>query len=339
MPQIPAVAPSWLERARIRAGAVVVDGFFRALSSAGRLHPQADPARHNVEVLHDLSYTTIDCVEHRLDVYRPRHLTGPCPAVLYIHGGGFRILSKETHWLMGLAFARKGFVVFNINYRLAPQHPYPAALEDACAAYLWVIANGARYGADVSRLVVAGESAGANLAASVTLATAYRRPEPFARAVFDADVRPVAALPACGMLQVSDPQRFQRRKKLPMFVQDRLDEVSRAYLAGARTDAPGGLDLADPLVVLERREPPDRPIAPFFAAVGTRDPLLDDTRRLKAAMDHLGARCEVRFYAGEVHAFHALVFRANAVRCWRDTFAFVEDCLAPAAAAAVPARD
>ncbi|MEI8257034.1 MAG: alpha/beta hydrolase fold domain-containing protein [Deltaproteobacteria bacterium] len=329
------IASSWLERARVRAGAVAVDGFFTSLSRLGKLHPQADPARHDVEVLRDIAYATDGRVEHRLDVYRPRGPSGPRPAVLYVHGGGFRILSKETHWIMGLAFARRGFVVFNINYRLAPQHPYPAALEDACAAYAWVVENGARYGADLSRLVVAGESAGANLATSVTVASAYRRPEPFARAVFDTDVRPVAALPACGVLQVSDPKRFSRRRPLPAYIQDRLDEVSNAYLAGAPTDAPGGIELADPLVVLERGATPDRPLAPFFAAVGTRDPLLDDTRRLKTALDRLGVRCEVRFYAGEVHAFHALVFRANAVRAWRDTFTFVEDCLAPAAVSSV----
>ena len=51
--------------------------------------------------------------------------------MLYVHGGGFRILSKDTHWIMGLAFARRGFLVFNIGYRLAPKHPFPAAIADA----------------------------------------------------------------------------------------------------------------------------------------------------------------------------------------------------------------
>ena len=52
-------------------------------------------------------------LEHRLDIYRPRESSGPLPIVLYIHGGGFRILSKDTHWVMGLAFARREFLVFN----------------------------------------------------------------------------------------------------------------------------------------------------------------------------------------------------------------------------------
>src|SRR5690606_5988723 len=123
--------------------------------------------------------------EHRLDVYRPAHAEGPRPVVLYVHGGGFRILSKETHWLMGLYFARRGYVVFNIGYRLAPKHPFPAALEDSADALGWVVQNAHRYGGDPTRLVLAGESAGANLVTSLTLACCYRREEPYARRVFD----------------------------------------------------------------------------------------------------------------------------------------------------------
>lgn len=324
-----ASAESWLKRTRMRAGAVVVDNFFRGISRLGKLHPHANPAHHNVDVEHDVIYRDTGLHEHRLDVYRPRGFEGPRPVVLYIHGGGFRILSKDTHWVMALAFARRGYLVFNISYRLAPLHPYPAALEDACAAYEWVIENAARFGGDISRLVVAGESAGANLATAVTLATAYRRPEEFARRVFETDVRPLVTLPACGILQVSDPQRFTRRKSIPTYVQDRIDEVSAAYLGAARAHEAGGVELADPLVLLERGEQPERPLPPFFAPVGTRDPLLDDTRRLKLALDALGVRCDVRYYPGEMHAFHALVFRPNAIQCWRDTYDFVAEHLPP----------
>ena len=112
-------------RLRRRAGAALIDGFFRGISRAGRLHPAADPARHSVEVIADLAYLDSVNPAHRLDVYRP--LERPeqgLPIVLYVHGGGFRILSKDTHWIMGLAFARRGFLVFNIGYRLAPKHPF-----------------------------------------------------------------------------------------------------------------------------------------------------------------------------------------------------------------------
>jgi acetyl esterase len=311
-------------RIRMATGAFVVDNFFRIASRAGSLHPNARPARHNVEVIRDLPYLDGSKLpEHRLDVWRPTDRKGPFPVLLYVHGGGFRILSKETHWIMALAFARRGFLVFNISYRLAPKHPYPAAVEDACAAYDWVARHAAAYHGDLSRFALAGESAGANIVAALTVAACYRRPEPFAQKVFDSGVVPRAVLPACGVFQVSDPDRFARRKKLPSWLMDRLTEVSESYLHGVADPTQPG-DLADPLTLFERGEPPARPLPPFFLPVGTKDPLLDDTRRLKAALDKMNVECEARYYEGELHAFHALVFRPNARRCWTHSYAFLD---------------
>jgi len=315
-----------LKALRMRAGAILVDNAFRGLSRLGQLHPRADPALHGISVVRDVPYRATGRKDHTLDVYAPEARgPAPLPVVLYVHGGGFRILSKDTHWLMGLAFARRGYVVFNINYRLAPTDPFPAAVEDVCAAYLWVVENAERYGGDADRLVLAGESAGANLVTTLALCATMRRPEPYARRVFDENVVPRAVLPACGMLQVSDPGRFARRKRLPTFVADRIEEVSHSYLR----DAPEDLDLADPLVVLERDEPTDRPLPPFYTFVGTRDPILDDTRRLHAALTRRGVACEVRYFPGEVHAFHALMWRPAAVESWNGSFEFLERTVKP----------
>ena len=68
----------------------------------------------------------------------------------------------------------------------------------------------------------------------------------------------------------------------------------------------------------------------FFAFVGTKDPLLDDTRRLAQALTKLGTAHEARYYPGELHAFHALVFLPNARLCWRETFEFLDEVLAAA---------
>jgi acetyl esterase len=312
------------DRIRSRVGSAIVDNGFRALARVGRLHPLARPERHNVEVIADLQYRESGLADHRLDIYRPRDANGGLPVVLYVHGGGFRILSKDTHWLMGLAFARRGFLVCNINYRLAPQSPFPAAIEDTCAAFEWIAGNASRYGGDLSRLVFAGESAGANLVAALTIATNFVRPEPFAQRAFAVGVTPRAVVPACGMFQVSDVARFSRRKPLPAWVQDRLDEVSRAYLHDVRPDGPRALDLANPLTLLERDDAPARPLPPFFLPVGTADPLLDDTRRLAAALARRGVSVEARYYKGEVHAFHAMVFRSQARLCWQESFAFID---------------
>ncbi|MGO8993309.1 MAG: alpha/beta hydrolase [Polyangiaceae bacterium] len=310
-----------LKALRVKSGQVLMDGTWKALAQTGRL-PAAQPERHGVERIRDVAYDESGQRDHTLDVYRPIRRAGPLPAVLYLHGGGFRVLSKDTHWIMSLAFARKGYVVFTINYRLAPAHPFPAAMEDSSAALLWVKAHAARFGGDPSRIVLAGESAGANLATSLAITTSYRRPEPWAARVFDSELRPVAVLPACGMLQVSNVERFT--PMVSTFVRDRLREIEDSY-------GPVGpsRDLADPLVMLERGEAPARPLPPFFAGVGTRDVLKADTRRLKAALDRLGVRCDVRYYPGEVHAFHALVWRANAKAFWRDTHRFLEEHAPP----------
>ncbi len=315
------------------AGAFVVDNTFRGLSKLGSMLPRARPAKHGVEVLRDLPYLDDGSSDHLLDIYRPlerRPSAPPLPIVLYVHGGGFRILSKDTHWIMAIAFARKGYLVFNVNYRLAPRHRYPAALQDVCHAYEWVVKNAARFGGDATQMVFAGESAGANLVTALAVATHYERPEPWARRVFDiaGTAPPRAVLPACGMLQVSDPERFHRRRKIPGLIYDRIEEVSRAYLGNVDGAKPGSLDLADPLLVFERGDKPARPLPPFFSFAGTKDPILDDTRRLHAALAALGVTSEVKLYPGELHAFHALVWRPAARAAWTESFDFLGRVLA-----------
>jgi acetyl esterase len=310
---------------RRAVGAFFVDNFFQGSSRLARLHPSSKPDRHGVEVVRDVAYGRHGKREHLLDVYLPRAHKEPRPVILYVHGGGFRILSKDSHWVMGLGFARRGYVVFVVNYRLAPRFPFPAALEDCADAYAWVVENAGRYGGDPTRLVLAGESAGANLVTSMTIAATYERPEPHARKIFQTNVVPRATLPACGIFQVTDTARFKRRRPLPPFVFDRLQEVEHSYLGGCADGT--CFDLADPVCILEQAQPPARPLPPFFLPCGTRDPLLDDTRRLGTALDNLGVRNEVHIYPGEVHAFHAFVWRQAARACWRETYRFLDDVI------------
>jgi acetyl esterase len=307
---------------RRRTRKALIGGSLEALARAGRLHPLANPRHHKVEILRDIPYTDTGRRAHLLDVYRPTD-PGPHPVVLYIHGGGFTQLSKDTHWIMGLAFARRGFMVVNASYRLAPRHPFPAAIEDSCAAYAWTARHAEALGGDLDRLVLAGESAGANLVCALTVAACFERPEPFAREVFELGVTPRATLPACGMLQVSEPERFWSRRHMPGFVKLVLRDVNNSYLGAADPGAPGGFDLADPLLVLEGDVAAARPLPAFFAGCGTRDPLLDDTRRLGAAIEARGGDCEIQIYPDEIHAFHALVWRSAARRFWGDTYRFL----------------
>lgn len=313
------------EWARKRAGAAVVDGLFKGVSRLGRLLPAARPENHGVDVIADLPYTDGGDPLHRLDIYRPLRpspvmrdpTTGRLPAIVYLHGGGFRMLSKDSHWLPGLIYARRGYVVFNVSYRLAPLNPFPAAVQDAGAALEWIATHGAAFGADLERLGFAGESAGGNLVAALTVCTTFRRPEPWARKVFDLGLVPKASLIAMALLQVSDPGRFSRRRPLPRWLVDRIEEVTEAYLPTGETH-----DLADPLLLLERADASDRPLPAFHAVCGTADPIIDDTRRLATALERRGVHHEVSYWPGGIHAFHMFVFHQLARDCWKEILSF-----------------
>lgn len=310
-------SPAWRRRLLGRT----VSGGFATLSTVGGRTPWARPERYGVARLEDLAYGPLP--EHRLDVYRPQG-PGPFPVAVYVHGGGFRSLSKSTHWPMALQFAARGFLTLCVEYRLAPHNPYPAAVQDVCLALEWAAANAEAHGGDPQRLVVAGESAGGNLALAGTLAAVSPRPEPWARRLHEAGVRPRACVPLCGILQVSDPRRFQRRKRIPFWLQDVIDNCATAYLP---VDAEH--PLADPLLVVEREElhAPDGWPA-FFVSCGTADPILDDSRRLQAALEARGVPVEGRWYPGEVHAFQGLLWRRQARQHWRELFDFLGPLMA-----------
>ena len=121
------------------------------------------PVSTQVQDVHDAS---ADGVPVR--VYRPAS-EGPLPLVVFLHGGGFVIGSVGTHDGLARRIARDaGAVVVSVDYRLAPEHPFPAAVDDCWTVLRWAVAHAAELGADAARVAVAGDSAGGNLAAVLT---------------------------------------------------------------------------------------------------------------------------------------------------------------------------
>ncbi len=105
--------------------------------------------------------------EALLDVYRPENAAEPLPAILSIHGGGWFYGDKELYSHYCMRLAQRGFAVINFNYRLAPEHKYPAALEDCVEVLHWIRREGERYGIRKDQLFLVGDSAGGQLALQV----------------------------------------------------------------------------------------------------------------------------------------------------------------------------
>lgn len=290
---------------------------------------QAFLAKNKIQVLKDIPYLGSGHRAHTLDVYRPKPAAhnAALPVVLYVHGGGFEVCSKETHWMMASEFVKAGYMVVSINYRLAPKYPFPTGLTDVCAAYLWTLDNAARFGGDPANVVVAGESAGGNLVTSLALASCVERPEAFARAVFRRNRPPAAVFAACGFFEVSNAQRFWELADRSWFVTKRaIEQISRSYLPRGAMH-PGEYDLADPVRMLESGTRLCRPLPPFLVTCGTADPLLHDSQRLEHALRRRRVDYRAHYYPNEIHAFHAMWWRPASKALWRDAWDFLSPAL------------
>ena len=103
--------------------------------------------------------------EHlQLNLARPKSGNGPLPAVLCIHGGGFRAGKRESYDVLCVKLAERGYVAATMTYRLAPKHPFPAAVHDTKAAVRWLRANARKYNINPAKIGVTGGSAGGHLA-------------------------------------------------------------------------------------------------------------------------------------------------------------------------------
>lgn len=98
-----------------------------------------------------------------LDVYRPKAAAGKLPVIVSVHGGGWVYGDKERYQYYCMDLAQRGFAVINYTYRLAPEHLFPAPMEDTNMVFHWVMENAEEYGLDTGNIFAVGDSAGANM--------------------------------------------------------------------------------------------------------------------------------------------------------------------------------
>ena len=192
-------------------------------------------------------------------------------------------------------------------------------------ALMWVQENIGHYGGDATRIAICGESAGANLSVAVSLAaTSKQLSNLVAARLYERKPKIKAVIPACGIFQVTSPERFHSR--VPFYARPIIDGITENYLP-VEFRRPGASALADPLVFLESGQKTQRKLPAFFTFVGGNDPIEEDSHRLYHALKKRGAHCNLVVYPRRGHAFHAFVFERSAQRAWQDQFTFLRDHL------------
>jgi acetyl esterase/lipase len=146
----------------------------RLLLALSLLLPGAVIHAEDVIVEQGIEYSRAGDVSLQLNLVRPKSMNR-APAILCIHGGGFRAGKRESWDARCRKMAERGYVAATVTYRLAPEHPFPAAIHDVKAAVRWLRANADRYQVDPEHIGVVGDSAGGHLAQF--LGVTARRPE------------------------------------------------------------------------------------------------------------------------------------------------------------------
>ena len=245
-----------------------------------------------------------------LDVYYPDGTTQALPTIVSIHGGGYVYGSKEIYRRYGMDMARRGFAFVNFNYRLAPKWHFPTPLWDTNAVMEWICKNAVRYHLDPDRIILVGDSAGAQMASQyAAIATNPEYAATFRMQVPQIRIRALGL--NCGMY---DPK---------IFIGTTPSGVARDYLGRH-------FDPRDPRVQVLEAIGPDYPAAHITTA--HHDFLKDHAQPMYDYLTERGIRCKLDTYGGEAdksvgHVFHVTITHPEAMRCNDDAAAFFRENL------------
>lgn len=217
----------------------------------------------------------------------------PDRVLLYLHGGGYISGSPHSHrGLIGELGRAAGMRVLAADYRLAPEHPFPAALDDAVAAYEWLLAQGHA----PQHLALGGDSAGGGLTVATLLKIRERGlPQPAAAVLLS----PWVDLEAAG-------ETMRTHAHLdPMLLPDLIARTARHYVGAAG-------DVRHPMISPIHADLSG--LAPMLVQVGSREILLDDARRIVNGIETAGGRAELEVWDHMIHVFQLFRFLPEARR-------------------------
>jgi acetyl esterase/lipase len=244
-------------------------------------------------VKRDLAYGSDP--KQTLDIHPPGVKTkSGIPVLIYFHGGGWISADKSNYNGICARLAQNGFLVVNVNYRLAPRHRFPAQLQDVAQAVAWIRRNVAAHGGDHNRIVMVGDSAGAQLAS--WYASALHKPELFAQAGIDADI---SEMRVQGLLLFYGVFDFEtvldtRFPFIKTYARSFLGAEPERYRANAR--------LASPIRHIVRDLPP------VFLCAGEKDKLFPQTVAYANALKDEGVDCRTLLFSRDHLAHHGFLF-------------------------------
>lgn len=210
---------------------------------------------------------------------------GPQPALVYLHGGAWMQGSPETHWDITAGLAHDtGRAVFSVDYAKAPEMPFPAAVDDVRAVVAWLFAQAATLGVDAQAIAIGGDSAGANLAAAMTLVF---------RGTRCALQGQLLVYPACDFRM--DRPSYRENADGPIVTVASMPAVNAMY-------CPNPADLVNPLAA-PLHAASHAGLPPCFIAVAEHDPLRDSGLAYADALRAAGVAVELDRGPGLIHGY------------------------------------
>jgi len=245
---------------------------------------------------------SVNSPEVPVRIYRPENYSDALPALLWIHGGGYVMGSIETaDYVIKQLVESVGCVVVSVEYRLAPEHPFPAAIDDCYSALQWLFSHADELGVDKSRIAIGGVSAGGGLAACLAIMVRDR-----------SEIPVMFQILMCPMLDersethssysITDPRVWNRDCNLrgwEAYLGQKIgDRKVSPYAAAARAD-----DL--------------RNLPPAYISVGSLDLFIDENIHYNQRLIQAGVPAEMHIFSGAFHAFEFQVLSAQiSLRAW-----------------------